>query len=80
MTYIEDLVWASCVSDIIICYWHARLAGLFITITYMALLYGTYVPDWEYRISGPGSTEKTFTVSSTFTYIIFMLRIYLAVL
>lgn len=50
MTYIKDLVWASCVSEITIRYCSARLAGLLITITYMALLYGTYVPDWEYRI------------------------------
>ncbi|VAH32108.1 unnamed protein product [Triticum turgidum subsp. durum] len=54
--------------DLIKRYRYQLLAGLLITITYMVLLYGTYVPDWEYRISGPGSTEKTFTVSSTFTY------------
>uniref|UniRef100_A0A453BX09 Heparan-alpha-glucosaminide N-acetyltransferase catalytic domain-containing protein n=1 Tax=Aegilops tauschii subsp. strangulata TaxID=200361 RepID=A0A453BX09_AEGTS len=48
--------------DLIKRYRYQLLAGLLITITYMVLLYGTYVPDWEYRISGPGSTEKTFTV------------------
>ena len=37
-------------------------------ITYMALLYGTYVADWEYQTSGPGSAEKSFLVSATSTY------------
>uniref|UniRef100_M8BN48 Heparan-alpha-glucosaminide N-acetyltransferase catalytic domain-containing protein n=1 Tax=Aegilops tauschii TaxID=37682 RepID=M8BN48_AEGTA len=50
--------------DLIKRYRYQLLAGLLITITYMVLLYGTYVPDWEYRISGPGSTEKTFTQCS----------------
>uniref|UniRef100_A0A0E0DDM5 Heparan-alpha-glucosaminide N-acetyltransferase catalytic domain-containing protein n=1 Tax=Oryza meridionalis TaxID=40149 RepID=A0A0E0DDM5_9ORYZ len=36
--------------------------GLIVMITYMGFLYGTYVPDWEYRISVPGSTEKYFFV------------------
>uniref|UniRef100_A0A0E0KQ62 Heparan-alpha-glucosaminide N-acetyltransferase catalytic domain-containing protein n=1 Tax=Oryza punctata TaxID=4537 RepID=A0A0E0KQ62_ORYPU len=36
--------------------------GLIVTITYMAFLYGSYVPDWEYQISVPGSTEKSFFV------------------
>ncbi|XP_044974126.1 uncharacterized protein LOC123442086 [Hordeum vulgare subsp. vulgare] len=48
--------------DLIKRYRYQLFAGLLITITYMALLYGTYVPNWEYRISGPGSTEKTFNV------------------
>ncbi|VAH47537.1 unnamed protein product [Triticum turgidum subsp. durum] len=48
--------------DLIKRYRYQLLAGLLITITYMVLLYGTYVPDWEYMISGPGSTEKTFSV------------------
>ncbi|KAL5215544.1 hypothetical protein ABZP36_006945 [Zizania latifolia] len=36
--------------------------GLIVAITYMAFLYGTYVPDWEYQISVPGSMEKSFFV------------------
>ncbi|KAE8806307.1 heparan-alpha-glucosaminide N-acetyltransferase [Hordeum vulgare] len=48
--------------DLIKRYRYQLLAGLLITIAYMALLYGTYVPNWEYRISGPGSTKKTFTI------------------
>ncbi|KAJ1270833.1 hypothetical protein BS78_06G081500 [Paspalum vaginatum] len=38
------------------------LVGAVVAITYMVLLYGTYVPDWEYQISGPGSMEKSFFV------------------
>ncbi|KAJ8478719.1 hypothetical protein OPV22_022446 [Ensete ventricosum] len=38
------------------------LVGLILTITYMVLLYGSYVPDWEYQIPGPGSTPKTLSV------------------
>lgn len=49
--------------DLIKRYRYQLLVGLLITITYTALLYGTYVPDWEYRISGPGSMEKTFSVT-----------------
>uniref|UniRef100_A0ACD5UQ25 Uncharacterized protein n=3 Tax=Avena sativa TaxID=4498 RepID=A0ACD5UQ25_AVESA len=48
--------------DLIKRYRYQLLVGLLITVTYMALLYGTYVPDWEYQISGPGSMEKTFSV------------------
>jgi heparan-alpha-glucosaminide N-acetyltransferase len=29
---------------------------------YTVILNGVYVPDWEYQISGPGSTEKSFSV------------------
>ncbi|XP_009420991.2 uncharacterized protein LOC104000630 isoform X2 [Musa acuminata AAA Group] len=38
------------------------LVGLILTIMYMVLLYGSYVPDWEYQIPGPGSTPKTLSV------------------
>ncbi|RRT58649.1 hypothetical protein B296_00010729 [Ensete ventricosum] len=38
------------------------LVGLILTITYMVLLYGSYVPDWEYEIPGPGSTPKNLSV------------------
>jgi hypothetical protein len=40
-----------------------------VAITYMSLLYGTYVPDWEYQTSGPGSIEKSFFVSSTLSFL-----------
>ncbi|CAM0904787.1 unnamed protein product [Alopecurus aequalis] len=49
--------------DLIKRYKYQLLVGLLITITYMSLLYGTYVPDWEYQIAGPGSMEKTFSVT-----------------
>lgn len=49
--------------DLIKRYRYQLFAGLLITVTYMVLLYGTYVPDWEYQISGPGSTQKTFSVT-----------------
>ncbi|XP_047064731.1 heparan-alpha-glucosaminide N-acetyltransferase-like [Lolium rigidum] len=49
--------------DLIKRYRYQLLVGLLITITYTTLLYGTYVPDWEYRISGPGSMDKTFSVT-----------------
>lgn len=62
------------ISENVIRYCSSRLVGLLITITYMVLLYGTYVPDWEYQISGPGSMEKTFSVSSIFTFSFFMLK------
>uniref|UniRef100_A0A804NSX2 Uncharacterized protein n=1 Tax=Zea mays TaxID=4577 RepID=A0A804NSX2_MAIZE len=37
-------------------------ATSFVAITYKSLLYGIYVPDWEYQTSAPGSTEKHFFV------------------
>jgi hypothetical protein len=42
----------------------ARFVGLVLSFTYTVLLYGIYVPDWEYQISGPGSVEKSFSVSA----------------
>ncbi|XP_010929549.1 uncharacterized protein [Elaeis guineensis] len=36
--------------------------GLILTTIYMGILYGLYVPDWEYEISGAGSSPKTFSV------------------
>jgi heparan-alpha-glucosaminide N-acetyltransferase len=44
----------------------ARFVGLVLSIAYSILLYGMYVPDWEYQIPGPGSssTEKSFSVSA----------------
>ncbi|XP_039133604.1 heparan-alpha-glucosaminide N-acetyltransferase-like [Dioscorea cayenensis subsp. rotundata] len=38
------------------------LVGSVLTITYMVLLYGLYVPDWTYQISGEGSTLMSFSV------------------
>lgn len=45
-----------------LCY---RFVGLVLSFTYTVLLYGIYVPDWEYQISGPDSIEKSFSVSAT---------------
>ncbi|WOL12595.1 heparan-alpha-glucosaminide N-acetyltransferase-like isoform X1 [Canna indica] len=36
--------------------------GLILTSIYMVLLYGLYVPDWEYQIPVPGSTPNSFLV------------------
>ncbi|XP_039125014.1 heparan-alpha-glucosaminide N-acetyltransferase isoform X1 [Dioscorea cayenensis subsp. rotundata] len=38
------------------------LVGLALTIFYTILLYGLYVPDWEYQIQGESSALKTFSV------------------
>jgi hypothetical protein len=37
-----------------------------VSIAYSILLYGIYVPDWEYQIAGPGSssTKKSFSISA----------------
>jgi hypothetical protein len=51
----------------------ARFVGLVLSIAYTILLYGIYVPDWEYKISGPGSTEKSFSVSAKCLCIFFIL-------
>ncbi|KAK1294108.1 hypothetical protein QJS10_CPA16g00729 [Acorus calamus] len=42
----------------------SRMVALSLTIMYMALLYGLYVPDWEYQISSESSTDslKTYSV------------------
>lgn len=39
-----------------------RFVGLALTVTYTTLLYGLYVPDWEYDITSPDSTMKNFLV------------------
>ncbi|KAJ0988691.1 hypothetical protein J5N97_007047 [Dioscorea zingiberensis] len=39
------------------------LVGLTLTIFYTILLYGLYVPDWEYQIPGESSALKTFSVN-----------------
>nr|CAD1833898.1 unnamed protein product [Ananas comosus var. bracteatus] len=38
------------------------LVGLIIMMTYTVLLYGLYVPDWEYEISVAGSAPRSFSV------------------
>ncbi|XP_062225541.1 uncharacterized protein LOC133924148 isoform X1 [Phragmites australis] len=48
--------------DLLKRYRYQLFVGSVVAITYMALLYGTYVPDWEYQTSGPGSTAKSFFV------------------
>uniref|UniRef100_A0A0E0G7K4 Heparan-alpha-glucosaminide N-acetyltransferase catalytic domain-containing protein n=1 Tax=Oryza nivara TaxID=4536 RepID=A0A0E0G7K4_ORYNI len=39
-----------------------RVVALLLSTMYTVILNGVYVPDWEYQISGPGSTEKSFSV------------------
>jgi hypothetical protein len=56
------------ISDLILFSCSSRFVGSVVAITYMALLYVTFVPDWEYQISGPGSTEQTLFVSATSSY------------
>uniref|UniRef100_A0A0A9G5X3 Uncharacterized protein n=1 Tax=Arundo donax TaxID=35708 RepID=A0A0A9G5X3_ARUDO len=51
--------------DLLKRYRYQLFVGSVVAITYTALLYGTFVPDWEYQTSGPGSTENTFFVSAT---------------
>ncbi|XP_066382885.1 uncharacterized protein [Miscanthus floridulus] len=43
-------------------YRHQLFVGLVLTVTYMALLYGMYVPDWEYMVTSPDTTLKQFMV------------------
>ncbi|WOL00601.1 heparan-alpha-glucosaminide N-acetyltransferase-like isoform X1 [Canna indica] len=43
-------------------YRYQLLVGLFLTSVYMILLYGLYVPDWEYQIPVAGSSPKSFSV------------------
>lgn len=38
------------------------LVGCILSVIYLTLLYGLYVPDWKYQISGPDSTVETFSV------------------
>ncbi|KAL5652919.1 hypothetical protein ACJX0J_038377, partial [Zea mays] len=46
-----------------------HLISAVVAITYKSLLYGIYVPDWEYQTSAPGSTEKHFFVGSTSSFL-----------
>ncbi|XP_062182992.1 uncharacterized protein LOC133887091 [Phragmites australis] len=43
-------------------YRHQLFVGLVLTVTYTALLYGMYVPDWEYEVTSPNSNLKHFLV------------------
>ncbi|XP_062198254.1 uncharacterized protein LOC133900971 isoform X2 [Phragmites australis] len=43
-------------------YRHQLFVGLVLMVTYTALLYGMYVPDWEYEVTSPDSTLKHFLV------------------
>ncbi|XP_042502355.1 heparan-alpha-glucosaminide N-acetyltransferase-like [Macadamia integrifolia] len=43
------------------------IAGFVITVIYLSLLYGLYVPDWEYQIpSGGSSSSSSSSVTKTF--------------
>jgi len=55
-----------------ICLRPARFVVLVLSFTYTVLLYGIYVPDWEYQISGPGSREKSFSVSAVLLYLLYL--------
>jgi hypothetical protein len=55
ISYISNLYMVRCCAT--------RFVGLVLSTMYTVLLYGTYVPDWEYQIPGPGSTVKSFSVS-----------------
>ncbi|KAF8693279.1 hypothetical protein HU200_038663 [Digitaria exilis] len=48
--------------DLLRRYRYQLFVGLVLSFTYTVLLYGIYVPDWEYQISGPDSIEKSFSV------------------
>ncbi|RCV38455.1 hypothetical protein SETIT_8G143900v2 [Setaria italica] len=43
-------------------YRHQLFVGLVLTVTYMTVLYGMYVPDWEYEVIYPDTTFKHFKV------------------
>ncbi|EES09884.1 hypothetical protein BDA96_05G156400 [Sorghum bicolor] len=43
-------------------YRHQLFVGLVLTVTYTVLLYGMYVPDWEYVVTSPDTTLKNFMV------------------
>ncbi|PAN42951.1 hypothetical protein PAHAL_8G201000 [Panicum hallii] len=43
-------------------YRHQLFVGLFLTVTYTALLYGMYVPDWEYEVTSQDTTLNHFMV------------------
>uniref|UniRef100_A0A0E0CLD3 Heparan-alpha-glucosaminide N-acetyltransferase catalytic domain-containing protein n=1 Tax=Oryza meridionalis TaxID=40149 RepID=A0A0E0CLD3_9ORYZ len=51
-----------CGLDVIRRYRYQLVVALLLSTMYTVILHGVYVPDWEYQISGPGSTEKSFSV------------------
>lgn len=48
--------------DVLKRYRYQLFVGLLLSVMYTVLLYGIYVLDWEYQITGPGSIEKSFSV------------------
>lgn len=44
-----------------------RVIGACVLVVYLATLYGTYVPDWNFVVQNPDSVDfgKTLTVSFT---------------
>ncbi|OEL25053.1 hypothetical protein BAE44_0013929 [Dichanthelium oligosanthes] len=43
-------------------YRHQLFVGLVLTVTYTGLLYGMYVPDWEYEVKSQDGSLKNFMV------------------
>uniref|UniRef100_A0A0D9XSS8 Heparan-alpha-glucosaminide N-acetyltransferase catalytic domain-containing protein n=1 Tax=Leersia perrieri TaxID=77586 RepID=A0A0D9XSS8_9ORYZ len=43
-------------------YRHQMFVGLVLVVMYLVILYGLYVPDWEYEVTTPDSTVKHFLV------------------
>uniref|UniRef100_A0A0E0BJZ2 Heparan-alpha-glucosaminide N-acetyltransferase catalytic domain-containing protein n=1 Tax=Oryza glumipatula TaxID=40148 RepID=A0A0E0BJZ2_9ORYZ len=43
-------------------YHHQMFVGLVLVVTYLVILYGLHVPDWEYEVTSPDSTVKHFLV------------------
>jgi predicted acyltransferase len=58
--------------DLLRRYPYQLFVGLVLSFTYTVLLYGIYVPDWEYQISGPGSIEKSFSVSAVLLHLLYL--------
>jgi len=49
--------------------WNRALA-LFLSVIYLCLLYGMYVPDWEYEVpTEPSSEPMKFSVSVCLSYL-----------
>ena len=60
------LFYLTCFSNLFDC---NRYVALVISFVYLCLLYGLYVPDWEYQIqTEPSSEPKTFSVSIDVLY------------
>ncbi|KAM0879055.1 hypothetical protein ACQ4PT_034503 [Festuca glaucescens] len=48
--------------DVLKRYRYQLFVGFLLSIMYTVLLYGIYVPDWQYQITGPGSTQMSLFV------------------